>query len=171
ITSRQSMKRYSSRCRSTRGLPSHRRQPRSFERGGSRRIRRGGAALRLRPGWCGFPIRALVGQIACTPGDVQPCIGDPVAPTRNDAGLRPGLTRAGDFVPSPPRYPLDAWLTHLRAEKEAAQRAVAEARSHLEQERRRLDDVLRRHDELRAEHRRWEEELEAGMRAGRWTVV
>ena len=74
-------------------------------------------------------------------------------------------------MPSPTRYPLDAYLVHLRAEKEAAQRAVVEARLRLESEQQKLSDLLRWQDELRAEHRRWQENLQSGLHAGRWTVA
>lgn len=77
----------------------------------------------------------------------------------------------GDLVPSPTRFPLDAYLVHLRAEKDAAQRAVADARLRLESEQQRLSDLLARREELRAEQRRWEEQLQSGLHAGRWTVA
>ncbi|MEZ4649864.1 MAG: hypothetical protein R3E97_13965 [Candidatus Eisenbacteria bacterium] len=73
-------------------------------------------------------------------------------------------------MPKAPKYQFESYLLHLRDEKDAAARALAEA----ETERRRQEEILSRLAEksaaLQADTQRWKSDYAAGLEAGAFSV-
>jgi flagellar biosynthesis chaperone FliJ len=74
-------------------------------------------------------------------------------------------------LPPKPRYQFEAYLVHLRGGKEAAQRALADAQQRHVEEQQKLSEMVEARERLQQSHRRWKEELDAGLEAAQWTVA
>ncbi|MBK8229760.1 MAG: hypothetical protein IPK72_04050 [Candidatus Eisenbacteria bacterium] len=71
-------------------------------------------------------------------------------------------------MPAKPRYPLEAYLTHLLGEKERAFKELAAALDKVRQEEERRAGMLARLEQLESDHKRWMGDYWQGLREGRF---
>ncbi|MFN8548410.1 MAG: hypothetical protein U0527_10750 [Candidatus Eisenbacteria bacterium] len=69
-------------------------------------------------------------------------------------------------MPAKPRYPLEAYLVHIQAQKEQAYKELAAALAKVREEEAKRDAIKEQLEKLEADHKRWMADYWQGLRQG-----